>query len=152
MPTDTTAQEAQKLIDFAVARLGRVEGNGQCWTLVNNGFQSLGFHKPSATYSWGRTIAQLSNARPGDVFQFTRFTVRVENEDGSWTEETRGEPRHTAILESIDANGYATFLESNVYNDRSVQRRSYYVKTADLEGGTTVRISGSFVIQRPQMP
>ncbi|MBN9673271.1 hypothetical protein [Roseibium aggregatum] len=154
MPTDVTAQQAQQLIDYAVARLGRIEGNGQCWTLVNNGFQHLRFYKPSATYAWGRSV-ELSAARPGDVFQFTNFKVRVENPDGSWREEERGDPHHTAILESIDSNGYATFLESNVYNNKNVQRRRYHVKTADLNGTngrTTVRVSGSYIVYRPQMP
>lgn len=160
---DISEQQAQRLISFADGRLGRVEGNGECWTLVNNAFQHLGFHKPSATYAWGRVIDQLGSARPGDVFQFRRFTYRVEQSDGSWFEGSRGAPRHTAILESIDANGLATFLECNV-NDalnpqddaHNVQRNRFHVRTADIveEGGghTSVRTSGSFVIYRPQTP
>lgn len=155
---DVTEQEARRLISFAADRLGRQEGNGECWTLVNNGFSTLGFHKPSATYAWGRQIEQLSNARPGDVFQFTRFevSVRVENEDGYEVQtETRGAPRHTAILESIDENGIATFLECNVYSDYNVQRNRFRLRTADLDNGqgtrTTVRVSGQFRIYRAQM-
>lgn len=144
------------MIAYATQRLGQVEGDGECWTLVNNGFSSVGIHKPSATYAWGRVVEQLSNARPGDVFQFSNFrvTVRTENSDG-WTEETqtRGTPRHTAILESID-NGVATFLESNVNDNRNVQRNRFHVRTADLDDGsgekTTVRVSGSLTIYRPQ--
>ncbi|CTQ58620.1 MAG: hypothetical protein RIE06_10535 [Roseibium album] len=154
---DVTEQEAQRLIAFATERLGRQEGNGQCWTLVNNAFENLDFHKPSAIYNWGREVEQLANARPGDVFQFSRFevTVRVEN-DGGYEErtESRGAPRHTAILESIDENGIATFLECNVYENFNVQRNRFYVRTADLESGegerTTVRVSGRFTIYRPQ--
>jgi hypothetical protein len=154
---DATEQQAQRLIAFATERLGRQEGNGQCWTLVNNGFASVGFHKPAATYRWGRVVDQLANARPGDVFQFSNFRVRVrvENDEG-WQERTqsRGDPRHTAILESIDANGRATFLESNVNGSFNVQRHRFYVRTTDLDDGngerTTVRVSGSFTIYRPQ--
>jgi hypothetical protein len=51
---DITEQQAQRLIAYADGRLGRVEGNGEYRTLVNNAFQHLGFHKPSATYDWGR--------------------------------------------------------------------------------------------------
>lgn len=156
---DVTAQQAQQLIDYATQRLGQVEGNGECWTLVNNGFQHLGFNKPAATYSWGRVIQQLSQARAGDVFQFTQFrvTVRVEESDGSWSEtvNTRGAPRHTAILESVDADGNASFLESNVNDDRNVQRNGLRVRTinsTDANGiKTTVTISGSFIIYRPQI-
>lgn len=155
---DVTAQQAQQLIDCATQRLGQVEGNGECWTLVNNGFQHLGFSKPAQTYRWGRVIQQLSQARAGDVFQFTQFrvTVRVEESDGSWTErvDTRGAPRHTAILESVDADGNASFLESNVNDDRNVQRNGLRVRTinsTDANGTkTTVTISGSFIIYRPQ--
>ncbi|MCV0427140.1 MAG: hypothetical protein K5905_16895 [Roseibium sp.] len=154
---DVSEQQAQRLIAFATERLGRQEGNGQCWTLVDNGFENLGFHKPAATYNWGRTIDQLSGARPGDVFQFRNFrvTTRTENDDG-WQEETqsRGDPRHTAILQSIDADGVATFLEANVNGSFSVQRNTFRVRTADTEDGnggrTTVRISGTFTIYRPQ--
>ncbi|WP_133192649.1 hypothetical protein [Labrenzia sp. 011] len=156
--SDVTEQQASRLIAFATQRMGKVEGNGQCWTLVDNGFRSVGFHKPSATYHWGRVVEQLSSARPGDIFQFSNFrvAVRTETADGSWSEnsQTRGAPRHTAILESIDANGLATFLESNVNDNFNVQRNRFHVRTADLEEGsdrTTVRVSGSFTIYRPQI-
>ncbi|WP_299817963.1 hypothetical protein [uncultured Roseibium sp.] len=155
---DVTEQQAGRLIAFAVQRMGQVEGNGQCWTLVDNGFRSLGFHKPSSTYRWGRVVEQLSSARPGDVFQFSNFrvAVRSDSSDGSWTEssEARGAPRHTAILESIDANGLATFLESNVNDSFDVQRNRFHVRTADIEEGgerTSIRVSGSFTIYRPQI-
>ncbi len=155
---DITLREAQQLIAFANDRMGRVEGNGECWTLVNNAFQNLGFNKPAAIYAWGRVIEQVSNARPGDIFQFRRFevTITVDNSDGSGTTQTeeRGNPRHTAILESIDANGLATFLECNVYGNRSVQRNRFHVRTADLETGpgqrTSVRASGTVTVYRPQ--
>jgi hypothetical protein len=158
---DITEQQAQRLIAFASGRLGRVEGNGECWTLADNAFSHLGFHKPAATYAWGRVVEQVSGARPGDIFQFTRFTYRVDRSDGSWFEGSRGAPRHTAILESIDANGYATFLECNVddalnpQDDRhNVQRNRFHVRTADINeddgGRTTVRTSGSYIIYRPQ--
>ncbi|QFT29324.1 hypothetical protein K1718_02865 [Roseibium porphyridii] len=156
---DVTAQQAQQLISFATQRLGRVEGNGECWTLVNNGYQSVGFIKPSGTYVWGRVVQQLSQAQPGDVFQFTRFevTTRVTNSDGSWSETvmSRGAPRHTAILESIDANGLASFLESNVTEDQVVVRNNYgtrtYSSTDDNGVRTSVTVSGSFIIYRPQV-
>jgi hypothetical protein len=155
---DVNAQQAQRLISFATQRLGQVEGNGECWTLVNNGFQSVGFIKPASTYVWGRVVAQLSDARPGDVFQFSQFrvTVRTEHPDGSWEEQTisRGAPRHTAILESVNGN-MATFLESNVTDDQNVQRNSFGVRTANStdESGvrTSVTVSGSFIIYRPQV-
>ncbi len=149
-------QQAQRLIEFATQRLGRVEGDGECWTLVNNAFQTLGFHKPSQLYRWGERVQQLSNARPGDVFQFSNFRVMTRSEDDEGYEEstqTRGAPNHTAILESIDANGVATFLESNVNGDYAVQRNTFRLKTMDTnEDGThtTVRISGSFRIYRAQ--
>ncbi|WP_428687335.1 hypothetical protein [Roseibium sp.] len=156
---DVTAQQAQRLIAFATQRLGQVEGNGECWTLVNNGFQSVSFVKPASTYVWGRVVNQLSQAQPGDVFQFSHFEVteRIENPDGSWSEstQTRGAPRHTGILESVDAEGNATFLESNIGGSRNVQRNSFRVRTTqgtDANGvKTTVTVSGSFIIYRPQV-
>ncbi|WP_269584984.1 hypothetical protein [Roseibium sp. Sym1] len=155
---DANAQQAQRLIDFATQRLGRVEGNGQCWTLVDNGFQHVGFIKPASTYEWGRVVSNLSDARPGDVFQFTRFevTTRVTQPDGSWQEQTlsRGEPRHTAILESVNGN-VATFLESNVTDDQTVKRNDMGVRTAtttdDAGVRTSITVSGSFIIYRPQV-
>jgi hypothetical protein len=155
---DANAQQAQRLIDFATQRLGRVEGNGQCWTLVDNGFQHVGFIKPASTYVWGRVVSNLSDARPGDVFQFNRFevTTRVTQPDGSWQEQTlsRGEPRHTAILESLNGN-VATFLESNVTDDQTVKRNDMGVRTAtttdDAGVRTSITVSGSFIIYRPQV-
>lgn len=154
--TDITQQQAQQLITYATDRLGRVEGNGECWTLVNNAFQHLNIHKPSATYRWGRVV-ELSAARPGDIFQFSDFQVSVRTEDDNgWSEESqsRGAPRHTAILVSVDPSGRATFMEANVNDDRSVQRNSFYIRTADITGTEriTVRVSGSFTIYRPEQP
>lgn len=156
---DVTEQEAQRLISFARDRLGRQEGDGQCWTLVNNGFSALDFHKPSSTYAWGREVEQLSEARPGDVFQFTNFRVdvSVDNPDGGGYDEfaERGTPRHTAILVSIDGNGLATFLECNIGGSFSVQQHAFHVRTADWtndEGRRTrVVTRGSFTVYRPQM-
>ena len=131
---DVNAQQAQRLINFATQRLGRVEGNGECWTLVNNGFQHVGFDKPASTYVWGRVVANLSDAQPGDVSSSSRrfeVTRRVTQPDGSWEEQTisRGAPRHTAILESLNGN-MATFLESNVTDDQTVKRNDFGVRTA----------------------
>ncbi len=155
---DVNAQQAQRLINFATERLGRVEGDGQCWTLVDNAFRHVGFNKPASTYVWGRVVNNLSDARPGDVFQFTRFevTVRVTQPDGNWEEQTmsRGEPRHTAILESVNGNR-ATFLESNVTDDQTVKRNGFGIRTAtttdDAGVRTSTTVSGSFIIYRPQV-
>lgn len=155
---DVNAQQAQRLIDFATQRLGRVEGNGECWTLVDNGFRDVGFIKPASTYVWGRVVANLSDAQPGDVFQFRGFQVtrRVTQSDGSWEEETisRGAPRHTAILESLNGN-MATFLESNVTEDQTVKRNDFGVRTAtttdDAGTRTSITVSGRFTIYRPQV-
>lgn len=152
MPSDIAEPQAQRLIGYAAERIGRQEGNGECWTLVNNGFQHLGFHNPPGIYVWGRQLENIANARPGDVFQFNDFSVRVERPDGSWEEQVRGAPRHTAILESIDNHGYATFLECNVDGNRRVQRNRFHVRTVDLIDGTSVRVSGTIKIYRPQMP
>lgn len=157
---DVTEQEAQRLIAFARDRLGRQEGDGQCWTLVNNGFSALEFHKPSSTYAWGREVEQLSEARPGDVFQFTNFRVdvSVDNPDGGGYDEfaERGTPRHTAILVSIDGHGLATFLECNIGGSFNVQQHAFHVRTADWtndEGRRTrVVTRGSFTVYRPRMP
>lgn len=152
MPSDITESQAQRLVSYAAGRLGRQEGNGECWTLVNNGFEHLGFHNPSGVYVWGRELGNPGSARPGDVFQFEDFKVRVESQDGSWEEQVRGAPRHTAILESIDNHGYATFLECNVDGNRNVQRNRFYVRTVDLTDGTNVRVSGTIKVYRPQTP
>ena len=152
MASDITQSQAQSLIAYAARRIGIQEGNGECWTLVNNGFAHLGFLNPTGIYVWGREVPSVSEARPGDVFQFRHFKVRVERQDGSWEEQTRGAPRHTAILESIDSHGYATFLESNVNDNRNVQRNRFYVRTADLGDGTSVRASGMIKVYRPQTP
>lgn len=152
MPSDITEAQARRLIAFAVERMGRQEGDGECWTLVNNGFQRLGFHKPSETYDWGRQLPNTAGARPGDVFQFSDVRVRVDQPDGAWQEQMRGMPRHTAILENIDSNGHATFLECNIGENRNVQRNRFHIRTADLSDGTTERTSGTIRVYRPQMP
>jgi len=90
------------LVQYAVNRLGKRVGRGECWDLPFHGLQAVGAKTPhdlgSDLYVWGEPIS-LSEAGPGDVLQFEGVFIRRTWSDGreqTWNFRTK----HSAIVES----------------------------------------------------
>ena len=99
------------------------------------------------------TLGQLSR---GNIIQFTSYTVRITQEDGSWQELSRGtaaSPRHTAIVETVHANGEVVVLEANVDSTQYVRRTTLYFQAGRV-GNATISITGNFTFYqaRPASP
>ena len=133
-----------RVYNHAVGQFGNKVGDGECWTLANASVIAAGGQPPSSNslYNWGTaiTLGQLSR---GDIIQFSSYTVRIEDADGSWQELTRGAPRHTAIVETVRPNGEVVVLEANVDASQVVRRTTLYFQSGTV-GTAEVTVSGSF--------
>lgn len=161
--TPTQPSLADQILSFPTQRLGNRVGNGECFTLVDEALKGAGarsaadFGKvtPNASYVWGTSIG-LSEVKPGDVIQFRnyRFDRKVESKtavDEDFQE--RGTPNHTAIVESVDADGAITVLEQNAPDGSPVARAQLFFRDRSTASGgvtTTIKVKGSFKFYRPQ--
>ena len=129
---------------YALSQFGAKVGNGECWTLANEAVRSAGGQPPSSAdlYNWGTAIPLGQLAR-GDIIQFSSYSVRIEQTNGSWQEFTRGAPRHTAIVETVRPNGEVVVLEANVDATQVVRRTTLYFQSGTV-GTATVTVSGTF--------
>lgn len=139
---------------WAANKVGHRVGDGECWTFAENALKSANAKTSNdimgadgvnsdADYVWGTEVS-LSNLMVGDIVQFNYYTVHVDAADGSWQEETRGEPRHTAIVASIGANGKVVVYEQNVPEGKAVKKSTLYFKNTD-----SVTVSGKWWFYRP---
>jgi plastocyanin len=126
-----------RVLAFAQSRFGGRVGSGECFDLADQALRAAGDKSaadfgtvtPTADYVWG-TAQQIGQIRPGDIVQFSRYTMRVHTEttstDGSSSFEDleQSRPHHTAIVETVDANGEVTVLEQNVEGNRTVLRNT----------------------------
>jgi hypothetical protein len=120
-----------KVVAYAQGKLGQQDGNGECWTLVDDALKAAGADTSGdASYVFG-TAMNLSDLIPGDILQFEGVTFKHTNSDGSWY--TSDYPHHTAIVESVNGKTI-TILNQNVNGDRHVQRST--INLDDKQGGT----------------
>lgn len=141
-----------KIVAWAIIRLGQKVGRGQCWDLVeqaitNSGGVSSGSLGPlgdDADYVWGSTITPTTSAISGDLLQFRNYSQTIKSvdkityldtdpptydtEDGGTT--TLKYPHHSAIIESISGNK-CIVLEQNVDPGGQTAQRSGAVYLAD---------------------
>lgn len=156
----------ERILSFARQRRGERHGNGECFTLADGALRHAGAKSaadfgqvtPDADYVWG-TAVQRTEVRPGDVIQLRNYHITVnsttEHPDGSSETETLEEerPHHTAIVESVGANGRVTVLEQNVPEGQGVTRNVIYLTSSSTSSGRTstqVTVSGTFWFYRPQ--
>jgi surface antigen len=133
-------------------KIGTTVGAGECWDAAENAIKDIGAARPgSDLYVWG-SVVQHADLQPGDILQFSQFTVTVTQDDGSFEQNTFGAPRHTAIVESINSDGSVNILQQNYGGQRTVQQMSNVFLSGGTVGSTTVTTSGSVTRYRPQVP
>jgi surface antigen len=133
-------------------KVGTAIGAGECWDAAENAIKDIGAARPgSDLYVWG-TVVQQADLQPGDILQFSQFTVTVTQDDGSFEQNTFGAPRHTAIVESINSDGSVNILQQNYGGQRTVQQMSNVFLSGGSAGSATVTTSGSVTRYRPQVP
>lgn len=153
MPTPVTPAQGASIVRFLRGRLGHKIGRrGECWDAAEQAIQSIGARRPDADalYVWGTTV-QPDNLRPGDILQFSRFTIATRNEDGSSRTVTLGQPQHTAIVESVNDDGSVNVLHQNFRGRVVTTLENVYLSGGEY-GDATVTVSGSLTCYRPQMP
>ena len=155
-----------KILGFARQKVGQVHGDGECFTLADDALKGAGAKSaadfgtvaPDVDYVWGAAVARAA-LKPGDIIQMRDYRVETNTEtnrpDGSSESDTRIEerPHHTAIVESIGADGRATVLEQNHPVGSAVTRNVIHLTdTTSSSGSTTtqVTVSGKFWFYRPQ--
>jgi hypothetical protein len=101
----------------------------------------------------------LTALQPGDIIQFRDYRydrdVETNNPDGSGSTDTdfQERPHHTAIVESVGANGEVTVLEQNAPQGSAVRRSHLFFSNSTTTSGhttTTIRVQGTFWFYRPQ--
>jgi hypothetical protein len=155
-----------KTLAFARQRLGQVHGDGECFTLADDALKGAGAKSaadfgtvaPDVDYVWGVAVARAS-LKPGDIIQMRDYRAEITSDtdhpDGSSGSDTRIEerPHHTAIVESVDAEGRATVLEQNHPAGTAVTRNVIHLKDSSSSSGSTrtqVTVSGKLWFYRPQ--
>ena len=150
--TAVSAPQGLRIVSYLTNKIGTTIGAGECWDAAENAIKDIGAARPgSDLYVWG-TVVQHADLQPGDVLQFSQFTVTVTQDDGSWEQNTFGAPRHTAVVESINSDGSVNILHQNYGGQRNVQRMSNVFLTGGTAGSATITTSGSVTRYRPQIP
>jgi hypothetical protein len=136
--TGATGSLNQKVLSYAQSMYGKQDGNGECWTLVDDALRSAGANTSGdANLVFGQSIG-LGSVIPGDVLQFKNAHFEHHNPNGSWY--SNDFPQHTAIVSSVQGRSI-TMLNQNVNGNRTVQ--SSTINLDDLK-------SGSVQAYRPQ--
>jgi hypothetical protein len=164
-PKQSQASMADQIVAYPRQRQGQRVGDGECFTLTDRALRNAGARTagdfgqvtPNADYVWGTSVT-LADLRPGDVIQFRdyRFTkhVVIERSNETVTQDEDGDrPHHTAIVESVGANGAVTVLEQNAPEGSGVGRHELYFRGGTTTSGnttTTITVSGTFWFYRPQ--
>ena len=150
--TAVSAPQGLRIVSYLTNRLGTTIGAGECWDAAENAIKDIGAARPgSDLYVWG-SVVQHADLQPGDILQFSQFTVTVTQDDGSFEQNTFGGPRHTAIVESINSDGSVNILQQNYNNVRNVAQMSNVFLTSGTVGSATVTTSGTVTRYRPQVP
>jgi hypothetical protein len=166
------------VLSFARAHLDRTVGRGECWDLANEALSSGGDRTSadfgrvgrSTDYVWG-TVVPREQLQPGDIIQFSTFTLRIDETrvstrpDGSGATDTSNEVQtrthHTVVVEETGPGGRVTVLEQNYQGVRRVARNTFWLvsgttETRSHEGGATIvttrrlTVTGSWHCYRPQ--
>ncbi len=94
----------RQVLRFAVDRMGKQVGNGECWTLVAEALESAGAGR-DGTYGFGRELGPRDPILPGDAIQFEKAVFR-----GAGTLEA---PHHSALVHRVMSPTRMEMIEQN---------------------------------------
>ena len=95
------------ILVYAEQSVGKVIGNGECWTLGHEAVESAGARQVDA-YVWGRELGPKETVLPGDIMQFTSCKLQ-----GPRWSLTLGLPNHTAIVQKVEGTTVFWILGQN---------------------------------------
>jgi hypothetical protein len=103
---------------------------------------------------WGTRESNAANWRPGYVVQFRNYVQTVERDNPRETDTTTQErPHHTAIIQSVNADGSVTVLEQNAPTGSAVISTTLFLSNGNAtEGDTsiTATVTGTVAVYAPQ--
>ncbi|MGH9408429.1 MAG: hypothetical protein ACRD1V_03150, partial [Vicinamibacterales bacterium] len=157
---------APQVLGYARQQQGKRVGDGECFALADRALTAAGAKSAGdfgtvdhdADYVWGTPIS-LADLQPGDIIQMRDYRydrkITTEHADGSsqFVIDFQERPHHTAIVESVGANGEVVVLEQNAPRGFAVRRSHlFFVAGTTTSGQTTTEITlqGTFWFYRPQ--
>ncbi len=136
----------ERLAAWCERQMGKKVGNGECWTLANDGLKAVAEEckargeepcMASQSLAHGAQVYSFVSPNPpshpsvldagvrrGDLIQF--WTARFENEHG-W--KTAGMPDHTSVVVNVRSDGVMEVLEQNVGGVKIVKKGEYDLGT-----------------------
>lgn len=121
-----------RVLEFARSQLGKKVGNGDCGALAASALREAGARRVKPGPAWGDPIAELADARPGDILQFEDVVFQGREVRGTairtWT---RTLTHHTAIVSRISRRKGALtlkILHQNVGNNDVEEARRQVVQ------------------------
>jgi hypothetical protein len=161
-----TPNVAVRVLGFARRQHGSRVGDGECFALADRALTNarartasdFGTVEHDADYVWGTPVA-FNDLQPGDIIQLRDYRfdreVDVQNPDGSGSTNStfKERPHHTAIVETVNANGSVTVLEQNAPRGSAVIRTELFFTNSTTTSGrrtTTIQVQGTFWFYRPQ--
>lgn len=135
-PPKKKAPSLNELVrDYAVGKLGKQVGDGECWALAYEALNAVNAKRPGEDglkgYEFGKAV-ELTALLPGDILQFENINFKHTEPDGRWFSESF--PHHTAIVASASGTKISYF-EQNFNNVRTVRQATLDLKDR-LPGGT----------------
>jgi hypothetical protein len=143
----TKGRYSDAVASWCESNKGRQVGDGECWTLANEGLKNVAANcssygtEPCMTsqsfihgaliYSFIPTISPYPEPRGGvleagvargDILQVVKGIFK--SRDGR-RQQFAGDPDHTAVITSVDTNGVLRVVESNVGGTKFVREGSY---------------------------
>ncbi len=151
---------------YARQQDGKKIGDGQCFAFADTALTTSGARSASdygtitdnADYVWGTSISR-TDLQAGDIIQFRSYRydreIKTEHADGSWHTDTdrQERPHHTAIVDSVLADGEVVVLEQNAPVGSTVHRTHLFLADSTTKSGdttTTVQVKGKLWFYRPQ--
>ncbi|HEY3883858.1 MAG TPA: CHAP domain-containing protein [Vicinamibacterales bacterium] len=155
-----------QVVGYAQHHNGQRIGDGQCFAFADRALSSAGARSASdfgsvsddVDYVWGTPVS-LADLQAGDILQFRDYrydrTITTDHADGSsqFVTDFQERPHHTAIVESVQANGEVVVLEQNAPAGSAVHRAHLFFTAGTTTSGqttTTISVQGSFWFYRPQ--
>lgn len=141
LPTDSPKLFINdKIMDYVKTTIGKKVGRGECWDIAQMALDLTGADWQRTKgygnrYNWKKT-----KAMPGDIIQFTRFSIRKEFKNG-YSVESYGAPDHTAIVWEVLGPGKFKIAHQNVNGVRKMM-----IQELDLNG----KASGKIEFFRPR--
>lgn len=117
----------KKIVDFSMASIGKQVGNGECWTLANDAYQSAAIQRPGSDMRvWGREVDyKKEDPMPGDI---------VEIEAAKFDNGMTFPAQHTSVIVKVASRSRITVCEQNISGNKTVKERDYDLK--GIKSGT----------------